>query len=331
MMDAKESSNSIFSFLQGQVPAPHKLTVRNTDVLTEHGPVVHAIDGNGHPTLLVPVASQPENSIDWQNKLVTFGYRTITVAGKQQAFLALQCLAERVRSQFSLLADDIMDAVAADPGKADRLTRQTVDRWKELLRDDKPRLLGQSQLSGLYGELLFLEQLAFHHGPWALRSWTGPQGNRHDFEFENASFEVKTTMSNNNMIVGFHGARQLEATDGLPLYVAAYQIERTPQGDSIPTVLERLYDSGIDRLDMLRLLEKVGYFESDSGHYAAHRFLALSSKTLAVGSDFPRITRETMPMPGMLDGISALQYSVDLGPLAAVDIPLEELKEAMSL
>lgn len=331
MIEAKESSSSIFSFLQGQVLAPQKLTVRNTEVQTPHGPVVHAIDGNGHPTLLVPVASHPENSIDWQNKLVTFGYRTITVAGKPQSFLALQCLAERVRPQFSLLADDILDAVTANPSGADLLTRQTVERWKELLRDDKPRLLGQSQLRGLYGELLFLEQLAFHHGPWVVRSWTGPQGNRHDFEFANASFEVKTTLSNNNMVVAFHGARQLETTSGQPLYVAAYQIESTPQGESIPTVLERLYDSGIDRLDMLRLLEKVGYFESDSGHYAAHRFSVLLTKTLTVDNAFPRITHETMPMPGMLDGISALQYSVDLGPLEGVDVALEELKEATSL
>lgn len=331
MMDAKESSSAIFSFLQGQVLAPQKLTVRNTDVQTAHGPVVHAIDGNGHPTLLVPVASHPENSIDWQNKLITFGYRTITVAGRPQSFLALQCLAERVRPQFSLLADDILDAVAANPSGADLLTRQTVERWKELLRDDRPRLLGQSQLSGLYGELLFLEQLTFHHGPWVLRSWTGPQGNRHDFEFENASVEVKTTLNNNNMVVAFHGARQLQATSGQPLYVCAYQIENTPQGESIPTVLERLYDAGIDRLDMLRMLEKVGYFESDSGHYAAHRFSVLLTKTLAVDNAFPRITHETMPAPGMLDGISALQYSVDLGPLDAVDVALEELKEAASL
>lgn len=298
---------------------------------TGDGPVVHAVDGNGHPTLLVPVASHPENSIDWQNKLVTFGYRTFNVAGKMQSFLALQCLAERVRPQFGLLADDILDAVAADPSRADLLTRQTVERWKELLRDERARLLGQSQLSGLYGELLFLEQLAFHHGPWVLRSWTGPQGNRHDFEFKNASFEVKTTLNNNEMVVAFHGARQLEGTKGRPLFVTAYQIESTPQGESIPTVLERLYDSGIDRLDMLRKLEKVGYFESDSGHYAAHRFSVLLTKTLAVDNDFPRITHDTMPTPGVLDRISALQYSVDLGPLDAVVLALEELAEATSL
>lgn len=331
MNETTESSSSIFSFLQGQILAPRKLTVRNTEIQTAHGPVVHAIDGNGHPTLLVPVARHPEHSIDWQNKLVTFGYRTITVSGKPQSFLALQCLADRVRPQFSLLADDVLDSVSADPSRAEILTKQIVERWKELLRDDRARLLSAAQLRGLYGELLFLEQLAFHHGEWALRSWTGPRGNRHDFEFANASFEVKTTLNNNNMIVTFHGVSQLEMTSGLPLYVTAYQIESTPQGESIPSVLARLFASGIDRLEMSRLLEKVGYFESDSGHYATHRFSVLHTKTLLVESSFPRITHETMPFPGMLEAISFLQYSVDLGPLQAVDVALEELKEATPL
>lgn len=331
MIEDKESSSSIFSFLQGQTPAPHKLTVRSTDVRTPHGPVVHAVDGNGHPTLLVPVAPHPDDSVDWQNKLVTFGHRTIAVDGKPQSFLALQCLAERVRPQFCLLADDILNAVSADPSRTDLRTRQTVERWKELLRDDRARLLGQSQLSGLYGELLFLEQLAFHHGRWVLGSWTGPQGNRHDFEFQNASFEVKTTLNNNKMVVTFHGARQLETTNGRPLFVAAYQIESTPQGESIPTVLERLYDSGIDRLDMLRMLEKVGYSESDAGHYAARRFSVLRTKTLAVDDAFPRITHETMPANGMLDRIFSLEYAVDLGPLDAVEVAIEDLAEATPL
>lgn len=331
MIDAHEPSSAVFSFLESQVLAPSKMTIRTTDVQTAHGPVVHAIDGSGHATLLVPVAPRAENSIHWQNRLVDFGYRTIAVAGKPQTFLALQCLAERVRPQFSLLADDILDAVTAEPGEADLRTKQTVERWQELLRDERPRLLGRDQLCGLYGELLFLEQLAFHHGSWVVKSWTGPYGNRHDFEFANASFEVKTTLSNNGIVVTFHGERQLDTTSGLPLYIAAYQIESTPQGESVPSVLERLFQHGVSRLELLKLLEKVGYFESDSGHYAAHRFSVLLTKTLAVNNEFPRITQDTMAQPSMLDRITKLQYSVDLGPMDGVEIALENLKEATAL
>jgi hypothetical protein len=328
MTELKESSSSIFSFLRGQVPAPRKLTVRNTEVSTLQGYVVHAIDGNGYPTLLVPVPSHAEDSIDWQNRSVSFGYRRLSVGGKQQSFLALQCLSDRVFPQFSLLADDILDALAEKPNEADSITRHTVSRWKEMLQDTKPRLLSEAQLAGLYGELLFLEQLAFHHGTWVTRAWTGPQGNRHDFEFGNASVEVKTTTNHNNMIVSFHGVRQLETTAEQPLYVVAYQVEPTPQGESIPTLLQRIFEAGIDRLEMLKLLEKVGYFESDAGHYAAHRFLALTAKTLAVDMEFPRITHETLPIPGILDRITAIQYSVDLGSIGEAEFPLELLQEA---
>lgn len=328
MKDVQEPSNVIFEFLQGQAPEVNKLTVRSTGTSTRYGEVAHAIDGRGNFTLLVPVGPRDEESIDWQNRLVSFGYRTIRVQGSPQTFLALQCLSDRVSTQFCLLADDILDAVSVNPEDADRVTKETVGRWRDLLREDRPRLLSKSQLAGLYGELLFLEELVFHHGDRALKSWTGPLGNRHDFEFANASFEVKTTAQNNGMVVSFHGVRQLQATEDLPLYVVAYQVERTPQGETIPAVLQRLYSSGLNRLELLSLLETVGYCEADSGHYASDRFGVLATKTIPIGPTFPRITHETVTMPGILDGIVALEYSVDLSPFQPVDVSLEDLKEA---
>lgn len=328
MKEEQEPSNVIFEFLQGQAPEANKLTVRSTGTVTPYGEVAHAIDGHGNFTLLVPVSASDEQGIDWQNRLVSFGYRTIKVQGTPHTFLALQCLSDRVRTQFCLLADDILDAVSMNPEQADKVTRDTVGRWRDLLRDDRLLLLSGSQLAGLYGELLFLEELVFHHGDRALSAWTGPTGNRHDFEFANASFEVKTAVQNNGMVVAFHGVRQLQSSEGHPLYVVVYQVERTPQGETIPGVLQRLYNSGISRLKLLSLLETVGYFEADAGHYASDRFRVLAMKTIAVGPTFPRITYETISVPAILDGIVALEYSVDLGPFEPVDVSIEDLKEA---
>lgn len=328
MKEEREPSNAIFDFLQGQAREANKLTVRNTGTATPYGEVAHAVDGHGNFTLLVPVRSSDEQGIDWQNRLVSFGYRTIKVQGTPHTFLALQCLSDRVRTQFSLLADDILDAVSMNPEQADRVTRDTVGRWKDLLRDDRFRLLSGSQLAGLYGELLFLEELVFHHGDRALQAWVGPMGNRHDFEFANASFEVKTAVQNNGMVVTFHGIRQLQATEDNPLYIVAYQVERIPQGETIPGVLQRLYGAGVNRLKLLSLLEAVGYFEADAGHYASDRFRVLAAKTIAVGPTFPRITYETISSSAILDGIVALEYSVDISPFQPVDVSIEDLKEA---
>jgi hypothetical protein len=319
--ESEESSGSIFGYLQGQVPAINKLTIRNTEIDTPHGSPVHAIDGNGSATLLVPVGGGSKNALDWQNKAITFGYRVLN----EETFLALQCIAPRLLPQFSMMVDDVLDSVRKRPEDADLATRQTVERWREMLRDHKGPLLSSSQLAGLYGELTFLEQVAHGYASTALSAWTGPQGNRHDFEFFNAAVEVKATTNHNNMVVSFHGSRQLEKTEQSPLYVVAYQIENTPTGQSISALLQRLYDAGVSRLDLLSRLQCVGYFEGDSEHYGEHRFQVLSTKVFEVEDDFPRITHDTLVDPLMLDMISGLQYSVDLGHLTAVDVRFEDL------
>lgn len=324
-LESEESSGSIFGYLQGQVPAVNKLTIRNTEIVTPHGSPVHAIDGNGSPMLLVPVGGGSKNALDWQNKAITFGYRVLKSSESDETFLALQCISPKLLPQFSMMVDDVLDSIRKRPEDADIATRQTVERWRELLRDHKGPLLSASQLAGLYGELTFLQQLAGEHAASALSAWTGPQGNRHDFEFANASVEVKATTNHNNMVVSFHGSRQLEKTEQSPLYVSAYQIESTPTGQPISALLQRLYDTGLSRLDLLGRLQRLGYFEADSEHYAEHRFQVLSTKVFEVDNDFPRITHDTLVDPLMLDMISGLQYSVDLGHLPAVDFHFADL------
>lgn len=318
-----EPSSSIYSLLQSQLSVKNKLIVRKTHMETFHGPIYHAIDGSGHPTLLIPLGGESMPSIEWENKLVSLSTRTIDVDGVPTIFLTLQCLSERVHTQFGHIVDDILDTIRPGTSDAAVVTRKTLERWKELLREERPRILGVSELTGLYGELYFLDELVFQHGPAALSCWTGPFGNRHDFEFEGTSVEVKTTTSSNTMSVTFHGVSQLEYDH--ELFVVVYQIERVGQGISIPILLERLFDRGVPRVELFERLTKVGYYEQDAVHYSSVQFNIMGCKTVAVNLDFPRITRETVLDSSMLDRISMLQYSVDVGPLPSENLSLAEL------
>jgi hypothetical protein len=306
-----ESSAGIFAYLINQPQTIGKLTVRPTGVKTSHGQVVHAVDESGFPSLMVPVEASDHEYVEWQNKAVTLRRRNLPVQGVTQTFLVLQSTSSRLLSQFSLLADDILEAVSAYPESAAMIMRQTVERWKEMLRDQKAPLLSEEQLIGLFGELLFLEELACEHGPLALHAWQGPNGGRHDFAFQNASVEVKTTTTLDTFTVTFHGTKQLEKPVDRFLYVQGYRVEPTIAGESVPQVLQRLFNLGISRLELLRLVEQLGYSETDANHYAERRFAVLSRRSVAVNGDFPRITSETISEE-ILHRISALRYQVDL-------------------
>lgn len=323
MTDHNEASSSIFEFLTSAAAAK-KLTARPTTVRTPLGEVVHAIDAQGFPSLMVPVGETDRKGIDWQNKIITFGYRQMRISGSDRTFLVLQCTSSRLLPQFSLLADDVLEAVSSNPNEADKATRNTLERWREMLRDTQSRLLSDEKLVGIFGELLFLEQLTMHHGIEALSTWTGPQGMRHDFELHDASFEVKTTTNHNSLTVTFHGSKQLEQTGELPLFIVVYQIERSVNGISVPALLQRLYDRGLDRLEILRQVGLLGYAEEDSGYYSDKRFTELAHKALEVNQDFPQLTNLTVPS-AILSQIGSLNYSVDLGPLPASAVALETL------
>lgn len=325
MRSARESSNSIFSYLKTQVPTESKLTVRPTEVETETGAVVHAINGSGFPMLLIPIPDDSGVNLDWNNKSITVRYRRLNTRGAESLFLAIECLSPRLVTQFGLLADDILTSLDESKGNSALVATQVIDRWREMLKDTKGPLLGESQLAGLYGELIFLEQLTLHKGPAALTSWTGPQGNRHDFEFFDASVEVKTTTNHNNLVVAFHGLRQLEARDSLPLFVVAHQIERIPNGESVPQILQRLFDAGMNRLQLLQKLSLIGYDEADSGAYSGHEFSVLKSRNYDVGPEFPRITHETLFPSKYAEKITSIQYTVDLGNLPECLLNVDEL------
>lgn len=325
MNNMTEVSSSIFAFLKTQATTQNKMTVRLTEIETSVGRIAHAIDRQGFATLLVPVDEQSVGIGEWKNQSVTVDYRQIVIDGVANNFLVIQCRTSSLLEQFSLLADDILEAVTSEPNRAPNIALETLERWRELLRDQRKPLLSDEQLIGVMGELLFLEELLCGHGPEVIEAWRGPLGARHDFDFINSSVEIKSTLSRDSFPAVFHGAKQLEAPRGRDLYVRGYQFEKTAAGNSVPQVLARLFAGGLGRYEILRLLENIGYSELDSSSYEKRKFEILAKKTSIVNDDFPKLTVDTVRGKN-LDQISMLRYTVDLNLQADVELNIPSLE-----
>jgi len=321
----KESSASVFEFMVQETSAQGKFRVRDSGIACNQGAVLHAVDSQGRPTLLVPLESVSDGYVGWHSKALALQFKELDVEGQLVPFLVLQCLDTKLRNQFGLLSDDVLEGIEQNPEAGLNVATSTVDRWRRLFEDGAGGLLGQAQLAGLFAELVFLERLVENHGPTALAAWQGPFGNRHDFVFDGLSVEVKATTNHNNMVVSIHGGKQLLAPEGKALYVHALQLERTPTGASVPDKVQSLIDQGISRFDLLTSLKEPGYQDSDSEAYANIRFTSLQEMTVLVDSNFPRITPETVRPSEMIDQISNISYSVDLGQLLGVDLDVSSL------
>ncbi|MFI6465407.1 PD-(D/E)XK motif protein [Streptomyces sp. NPDC050538] len=137
----------------------------------------------------------------------------------------------RIRTtQITLMRDfhDLLSAVAdriVTHGRTlDQAFAETVRAWSALL--NQPTGFGTEKRIGLMGELAVLNCLANEYS-WgtAVESWTGPEGEEHDFGLPGFDFEVKTTASEQRRHT-IHGVGQLTPTPGRPLWFASLQLTR---------------------------------------------------------------------------------------------------------
>ncbi|MBT2548090.1 PD-(D/E)XK motif protein [Arthrobacter sp. ISL-65] len=324
----REPSASVFDFLAKDVSAAGSFHSRKSGISAADGEVLCAVDASGRPTVLVPVGTPKGGPLDWHSKSLSLQTLELAVDGAQRPFVILRCVDPKLHHQFGLLADDVLDAIEVDPERASRAVSATLDRWRNLFEAERGALLGPAQLAGIMAELTVLHELVKFHGPHALSAWQGPKGNRHDFVFEDCSIEVKATTNHNNMVVTIHGGRQLASPDLGDLYLRALQMERSPNGKSVPDKVGELIALGISKVELLTVLNDAHYSDADSPAYEAFRFTTLSENSYLVDEGFPRITAETLFPSGMIDRLGNISYSIDLGHMAEIDLDLSTVSLA---
>lgn len=318
----RESSVSVFEFLARDVSAAGSFHSRKSGISSAEGEVLCAVDAAGRPTVLVPMGASEGGPLDWHSKSLALQTLELTVDGLHQPFFILRCIDPRLHHQFGLLADDVLNAIELDPESAPKAVSATLDRWRNLFEAERGALLGPAQLAGIMAELSVLHELVRSHGPRALYAWQGPKGNRHDFVFADCSVEVKATTNHNNMVVTIHGGRQLAAADQGDLYLRALQLERTPNGISVPAKVKELIDLGVSRLELLTSLGGAHYFDVDSSAYEGIKFSTLSGNSYLIDASFPRITADTLIPSGTIERLSNISYSIDLGHVQETDLDL---------
>lgn len=324
----RESSASVFDFLTKDTTAAGSFHSRKSGVTAADGEVLCAVDAGGRPTVLIPVGTQKGGPLDWNSKSLSLQTLELVVDNAKRPYVILRCIDPKLHHQFGLLADDVLDAIELDPERASNAVAATLDRWRNLFEAERGSLLGAAQLAGIMAELTVLCELVEAHGPQALSAWQGPRGNRHDFVFADCSIEVKATTNHNNMVVSIHGGRQLAAPDQGALYLRAFQLERSPNGVSVPAKIEELIGLGVSRLELLTTLSLAHYLDTDSSAYESYKFSQLSEKSYLVDTDFPRITAETLVPSGTIERLSNISYSIDLGHLEEGELALSSVSLA---
>lgn len=235
---------------------------------------------------------------------------------------------------FGALLDELLKEVDQERQNLVEKIKSILEKWKNMLSLDVDRVLSMNALVGLFGELVLLDHLVNDKNLAALDNWVGPLGNRHDYEFEKHSIEVKSTTLKNKEEIKVHGVNQLEAYPGKSVTILRIKLELDPHGTSLTTLVERIMKSpNVSDSKFQERLAKVGYKESDADNYRSIGFQTIEFHLVPVNEKFPRITAGTLLGIDPLDRINEIEYSVNVSGLSTkissslADLNLEDLCE----
>lgn len=187
--------------------------------------------------------------------------------------------------------------------------------WLKLLDHKRSALMSSNAQKGMIAELLFLkEKIEKGMQPSdAVAGWVGPDGADQDFVYDDAWYEIKTTVASSSQ-VKISSVEQLDNPDEGELVV--FRIDKCAPAKSgavtlyaIVHLLLGMMSSNVGAVDDFVLkLGSAGYI--DMNEYDKEKFSVSAKQTYLVKESFPRIVREVLPVE-----IVNLEYCLDLPSL----------------
>lgn len=213
--------------------------------------------------------------------------------------------------------DDVLGRLA-DGRPRERVGAECLANWRDLLaRAPGPRL-GERELAGLFGELEVLEQILSFGG--SFDHWTGWNRDHVDFRLPGLCLEVKTTLSPDYRRVRIHGLQQLaDPEDGSELILVLRRLESSPEGRSVPDVIDDLAAAGLPKAGLLTALHETGYSEEHRSDYLHLRFVSEVLALRRINDSHPRLTPAVARQID-LDAIDRVDYVLNLNDDAASDL-----------
>jgi hypothetical protein len=284
-------------------------------------------DRDDRPSLLIESAMQyaPKHRVRFQAEGISVADSRVNDEGLARIAITLE--RSDLHGVFEVLAVDLA-AVALNSTSPDTSIRKLLSRleaWQACLRARQHGLTFEEQL-GLFGELLFLEQIATKVGfPCAVGAWS--VDGLHDFTAAGMSIELKTTVGAQHIIKISH-VDQLDTKGIDALVLARLRLVESPEGTTLGELVRRMRaklssDSPTAAEDFGEKLMRSGFLDSDADVYALRRFKLQEIFGYLVSGDFPCLTRSNTPT-----AVTDAVYSLDEAQLVPFRLDNDQFEES---
>lgn len=292
--------------------------------------VLQACDPEGKRHLLVPTTESYPGE-DKKSRGVQIIYTQLeAIPGRRQRFVDIACLDILHNDLFSVLVEDILEKLDTEESTPSRKCASLLNEWRQLFSHEVGDKMGLETLTGLFGELQFLDQIV-QTNPAALDNWTGPQKDRHDFTCSGGAVEVKTSRIRSGRFVTIHGVDQLVPPQDSRLDLCFVKVEIVRKGgQSIPDLVETIARRGIDRAAFDRALRDCKYFTADADLYSGFHFIPIETRFYRVDDAFPALVPSALATGQLDQRIQKVSYTLDLSGEAPASLPDNEVDELIN-
>lgn len=282
-----------------------------SEVKTVDGAVRHALGSQGEARLLVPIGMHEKLKSFPESPALRVSDATYQQDGKPVRFLDLTCMLSELDSVFSEVGEELLKRIR-DGMPAQGAVRSTLQDFRALLLSTPSREITDNEITGLVGELLLLCRL-LHLSPDATEAWRGPAGERHDFRRGGHALEVKTTGRKSDYSVSISAVDQLDPPGGGDLHLAHVILEREANGPlSVGKLVALALSLASEPRQVGDLLALCGCADPEGENWNRLSFAEETVAFFAVRDGFPRITASSFQSGALPDGVTKIEYTIDL-------------------
>lgn len=225
--------------------------------------------------------------------------------GGIETYLNLSCRDESLLPTFHSLIGEMIDRMEQSGQQAMSEFISVLESWRNALAQARNEV-SQRSITGMFGELSTLTQVARIRPADALHLWRGSAGHYHDFAGTNA-LEVKTFRSHNSPTVTINGPYQLDPPHNGSLYLRALRIVEDNDGKSLFELYEDLLTQGLSSLELRPRLNTL-LSNEESAHT---RFRIDTERLFFVDDTFPGIRASRLDELSLV-GVSNVSYQLYL-------------------
>jgi hypothetical protein len=284
-------------------------------------PVYVAIDSRGHRHLLIEVETVNETFAPRGTRGLTVHTEVLRVRDFDAApYIDLECIEKKHDHTFAAFASDLLGLL-----KKAKDRRKTVvsclQRWRSFWLVDQTGLSREAAL-GLFGELWLLARWLKPLTAPKLEGWQGPNGARHDFQWQHASVEVKTSAigASGTAIHYISSLDQLGAPEQGHLFLFSLHVtDDALAANDVPSLVRHISELLQEDEETLASfsfrLAAAGYSPAHAEYYRRPLRIVAEDLYLVEGG-FPRLTRQSFER-GIPVGIQEISYCLSMA--ACVD------------